>query len=193
MLKNRFFTVLSTIVVGMFFIHSIVLAQDSSLAPRGQDAQKALKFRVKWDGKNIPGITKVSGLTRHTEVVNSRSGGDPNQLRKSPGLTAYKPIVLERRRTHAKEFEQWANKVFNLGSGLGAEVSLKDFRKDIVIELVNEAGQLAMAFKAYRCWPSKYTALSDLGSEENTAATESITLEHEGWERDYTVQEPAGL
>jgi phage tail-like protein len=191
MLKNRFFTVISTILVGMFFIHSTVIAQEYSPPPQAQDAYKTFKFRVKWDGKTIPGITKVGGLTRRTEVVANRSGGDPSMMRKSPGLTAYEPIVLERRRTRDKSFEQWANKVWNFGSGLGAEVSLKDFRKDIVIELYNESGQLAMAFKAYRCWPSKYTALGDLDSEKNAAAIESITLEHEGWERDYAVAEPA--
>lgn len=191
MQKSRFLIVISSVLVGLFFILSNGSSQESSPNPQSQDSFKMFKFRVKWDGKTVAGITKVGGLIRNTEVVTSRNGGDPSMLRKSPGLTAYEPIVLERRRTQAKEFEQWANKVWNLGSGLGAEVSLKDFRKDIIIELYNEAGQLAMAFKIYRCWPSKYTALGNLDAGENAAAIESITLEHEGWERDYAVQEPA--
>jgi phage tail-like protein len=95
-----------------------------------------------------------------------------------------------RGRTHDTEFENWANKVWNYGSSLGTEVSLKDFRKDIVIELYNEAGQLVMAFKVYRCWPSDYVALSDLDANDTSVAFESITLQHEGWERDYAVTEP---
>jgi phage tail-like protein len=186
--QNRFSILVSMIFAATLLSHCIAAAQESSPASQ---AQNAFKFRVKWDGRYIPGITKVGGLTRRTEAVTSRSGGDPSQTRKSPGLTAYKPIVLERPRTHAKEFEQWANKVWNFGSGLGSEVSLRDFRKDVVIELYNEAGQLTMAFRVYRCWPSEYKALSDLDSGTNAPAIETITLEHEGWERDAAVAEPA--
>ena len=82
-------------------------------------------------------------------------------------------------------------RVWNFGSGLGAEVSLADFRKDIVIELYNEAGQLVMAWKVYRCWPSKYVAVSSLNADFCTTAIETLTLQHEGWERDYDVTEPS--
>jgi phage tail-like protein len=158
--------------------------------PHRFDPYKQFKFRVKWNGKYSPGISQVSGLRRTTEVVSHREGGDPSLIRKSPGQTTYEPIFLERGRTHDTEFEQWANKVWNFGSGLGAEVSLKDFRKDILIELYNEAGQLVMAFKVYRCWPSEYVALGDLDSDNTTIASESLLLQHEGWERDYEVTEP---
>lgn len=158
--------------------------------PHRFDPYKGFKFRVKWDNQYIEGISKVSGLIRSTEVVEHREGGDPSMVRRSPGQTRYEPIVLERGRTHDTAFEQWANKVWNLGAGLGSEVSLKDFRKDIIIELYNEAGQLVMAFMVYRCWPSSYTALSDLEANDTLVAVESLTLQHEGWERDYEVKEP---
>jgi phage tail-like protein len=93
--------------------------------------------------------------------------------------------------THDKEFEQWANKVWNFGAGLGSEVSLKDFRKDVVIEIYNEAGQLVIAYKVYRCWVSEYQALPDLDANSSEVALQYITLENEGWERDYAVAEPA--
>jgi len=133
----------------------------------------------------------MSSLRRVTEVVTHREGGDPCTVHKSPGQTSYEPVVLMRGRTHDTEFEKWANKVWNYGSGLGAEASLMDFRKDIIIELYNEAGQLVMAFKVYRCWPSDYIALSDLDANDTSVAFESITIQHEGWERDYSVTEPA--
>jgi len=154
------------------------------------DPYKQFKFRVKWDGRYVAGVDKVSALKRTTEVVCHREGGDPSSQRRSPGQTSYEPIVLVRGRTHDMEFEQWANKVWNYGSGLGSEVSLKDFRKDILIELYNEAGQLVLAFKVYRCWPSDYIALSDLDAGNTSVAFESITLQHEGWERDDEVVEP---
>lgn len=154
------------------------------------DPYKNFKFRVKWDGKYVAGVSKVSALRRTTEVVEHREGGDPSSPRKSPGRTNSAPITLERGVTHDKEFEQWANKVWNLGSGLGAEVSLKDFRKDFVIEIYNEAGQLVIAYRIYRCWVSEYQALPDLDADSTAVLVQHIRLENEGWERDYEVHEP---
>lgn len=154
------------------------------------DPYKQFKFRVKWDGRYVPGITYVSGLTRTTEVVTSRRGGSPSVEQRSPGQTIYEPIVLKRGRTHDQEFEKWVNKVWNFGAGLGSEVSLGDFRKDIIVEMYNEAGQLALAWKVYRCWPSKYSAVTELDANSTQMAIEEVTLEHEGWERDLEVVEP---
>jgi phage tail-like protein len=161
-----------------------------SVNPQRFDPYKQFKFRVKWDGRYVAGVSRVSPLRRRTQVVTHREGGDPSMQRRSPGVTSFDPIVLERGRTHDAEFEQWANKVWNLGAGLGNEVSLKDFRKDIVIELYNEAGQLVMAFRLFRCWPSEYVALGELEANNGAVAFESLTLEHEGWERDYEIKEP---
>jgi phage tail-like protein len=162
-----------------------------SVNPHRFDPYKNLKFRVKWDGRYVAGVSKVSGLRRTTDVVEHREGGDPSSQRKSPGLTKYAPIILERGITHDLEFERWANKIWNLGSGMGDEVSLKDFRKDIYIELYNEAGQLVMAYKVFRCWVSEYQALPDLDANGNAVAIESLTVQNEGWERDHDVVEPA--
>ena len=155
------------------------------------DPYKNFKFRVKWDGKYVAGISKVGALKRSTEPVEHREGGDPSTSRKSPGRTKYEAITLERGVTHDTEFEKWANKVWNFGSGLGAEVSLKDFRKDLIIEVYNEAGQLAIAYKVFRCWVSEYQALPDLDANANAIAIQTLKLENEGWERDYDVVEPA--
>ena len=155
------------------------------------DPYKNFKFRVKWDGRYVAGVSRISALRRTTEVVEHREGGEPNSSRKSPGRTVHAPITLERGVTHDKEFEQWANKVWNFGAGLGSEASLKDFRKDVVIEIYNEAGQLVIAYKVYRCWVSEYQALPDLDANSTEIALQCITLENEGWERDYAVTEPA--
>lgn len=155
------------------------------------DPYKNFKFRVKWEGRYVAGISKVGALKRSTELVEHREGGDPSSSRKSPGRTKYEAITLERGLTHDPEFERWANKVWNYGSGLGSEVSLEDFRKDIIIELYNEAGQLALAYKVYRCWVSEFQAMPDLDANANAIAIETLKLENEGWERDYDVTEPS--
>jgi len=155
------------------------------------DPYKNFKFRVKWDGRYVAGVSKVGSLKRSTELVEHREGGDPSTSRKSPGRTKYEPITMERGVTHDKEFEQWANKVWNFRSATDAEVSLADFRKDITIEVYNEAGQLALAYKVFRCWVSEYQALPDLDANANAVAIQTLKLENEGWERDYEVPEPA--
>jgi phage tail-like protein len=154
------------------------------------DPYKNFKFRVKWDGKYVAGVSKMGPLKRTTQVVTHRDGGDPSSSRKSPGRSEYDPITLERGVTHDVEFEQWANKVWHFTAGLGSEVSLKDFRKDITIEVYNEAGQLAIAYNVYRCWVSEYQALPDLDANANAVAIQHIRLENEGWDRDVNVKEP---
>jgi phage tail-like protein len=154
------------------------------------DPYKNFKFRVKWDGQYVAGISKVGGLKRTTEVVKHREGGDPSSTRKSPGRTEYEAITLERGVTHDVEFERWANKVWNFQGGSGTEVSLKDFRKDLIIEVYNEADQKVLAYNVYRCWVSEFQALPDLDANANAVAIQHIKLENEGWERDYSVTEP---
>jgi phage tail-like protein len=159
--------------------------------PARFDPYKNFKFRVKWDGRYVAGVSKVGALKRTTEVVKHRDGGDPSTSRKSPGRSEFEAVTLERGVTHDPEFEQWANKVWNLGSGLGAEVSLADFRKDVLLELLNEAGQVVKAYRLFRCWVSEFQSMPDLDANANAVAIETLKLENEGWERDYSAIEPS--
>ncbi len=158
--------------------------------PRRFDPYKNFKFRVKWDGRYVAGVSKVSALKRTTEVVKHREGGDPSITRKSPGRTDFDAVTLERGVTHDPEFENWASKVWTLGGGLGAEVSLKNFRKDIILEVYNEAGQKVIAYNIHRCWVSEYQATPEFDANANAVAIQHIKLECEGWERDLSVTEP---
>ena len=176
-------------IAGLLFAPEIAGAQGVLANPPAPPRGTPINFVVKWDGRVIPGISKVSGgLRRKTEVVEYRGGGDPSLNRRSPGKTEYQPIIVKRPRGDDKEFERWANKVWSLGAGLGTEVSLKDFRKDVLIELRDGAGRVLMAFRVYRCWPSEYVALDDLDADDKSVAMEILVLEHEGWERDYEIR-----
>ena len=157
------------------------------------DPYKNFKFRIKWDGRYVAGISKVSGMKRTTEVVEHREGGDPSTSHESPGRNKYEAITVERGLTQDLGFQQWAGLVWNYGAALGAEVSLASFRKDLIIELYNEAGQLAIAYNVYRAWVSEFQALPDLDASGNAIAIESIKMENEGWERDLTLAEPVEL
>ena len=154
------------------------------------DPYKNFKFRVKWDGREVAGVSKVGALKRTTEVVRHREGGDPSSSRKSPGRTEFEAITLERGVTHDPDFEAWANKVWNFGSSAGSESSLADLRKDIVLEVYNEAGQVAIAYKIFRCWVSEFQSLPELDANANAVAIQTLKLENEGWERDIDIPEP---
>lgn len=152
------------------------------------DPYKNFKFRVKWDGKYVAGVSKVSALKRTTDLVTHREGGDPSTSRISPGLTKFEPVTLERGVTHDPEFEAWANLVYHTDGD--AAVSLKNFRKDIILELYNLQGQKVKAYKLFRCWVSEYQAMPELDANSNAVAIESLVLQNEGWERDEDVPEP---
>ena len=158
--------------------------------PQRKDPYKNFKFRVKWDGRYVAGVSKVSALKRTTEVIEHREGADPSSVRRSPGQTKFEAITLERGVSHDTEFARWASKVWNQGAGLGMQVSLQDFRKDVTIEFFNEAGQLVLAYNVYRCWVSEYQALPELDASANAVAIQTLKLEHEGWEEDLEVKEP---
>lgn len=157
------------------------------------DPYKNFRFRLKWDGKYVAGISKVSALKRTTEVVEHRSGGDPTTIRKAPGVTKYEPLTLERGVTHDLEFEAWASLVWRLNNPAGAQIALAGFRKDLLLEMHNEAGQVALVYKIYRAWVSEYNALPELDANANAVAIQSIILQHEGFERDVDVPEPSEL
>jgi len=152
------------------------------------DPYKNMKFRIKWDGRYVAGVSKISALKRSTEPVTHREGGDPSTARVSPSTWKFEPITLERGRTHDPEFETWANLIYSTDGD--ASISLKDFRKDLIIELLNEQGTVALAFKVYRCWVSEYQAMPELDANAHAVAIEHMVIQNEGWERDTAITEP---
>lgn len=152
------------------------------------DPYKNYMFRVWWDGRPVAGISKVSALKRTTEVVSHREGGDFSTPRHSPAGSKYEAVTLERGVTWDLEFEAWANKVYDVSAGVVS--SLKDFRKDVTIQLMNEAGQVVMAYTLFRCWVSEYQATAELDANANAVLIQSIVLQNEGWQRDESVTEP---
>ncbi|MDN3645215.1 phage tail protein [Pontixanthobacter aestiaquae] len=164
------------------------------------DPYRSHKFRLKWDGEYVAGFSKVSALSRSVNVVTHRSGGDPSVSRQMPGQSEYPAITLERGVTHDPAFEQWANKVWDYHNSAhddepqgtsNKDVSLKDFRKDVVLELYNEAGQKVMAYTIFRCWPSEFAALPEMDADGNAVAISRLKLENQGWEKDTSIAQPS--
>jgi phage tail-like protein len=153
------------------------------------DPYRNFKFKVKWDNEYVAGLNKCSALRRTTEVTEWREAGDPTTSRKLPGKTKYETITLEAGVTHDTAFEVWANLVNNFQGD--AAMSLKNFRKDMTIDVFNLAGQKVLSYNVYRCWVSEYQAIPDLDAAANAVMIRTIKLENEGWERDTSVTEPA--
>jgi len=154
------------------------------------DPYRTFKFQVLIDGQVVAGLSKMTALKKKTESVKWRYAGDPSHERQLPGGTSYEPVTLEQGLTHDTVFETWANLVNNV-DGDGA-VSLRNFRKDIVINVLNLQGTVAISYKLFRAWVSEYQALPDFDANNmTTVGIQSITLQHEGWQRDEAVAEPA--
>jgi phage tail-like protein len=151
------------------------------------DPYKDFMFRVKWDGQYVAGLSKMGALKRSTDPIVHREGGDPSHERKSPGKTKYEAVTLERGVTHDQAFAAWADLVHALDN----PISLANFRKDVIVDLFNEAGQKVLSYKLFRCWVSEYQALPPLDGAGTGVAIETLKLENEGWERDESVTEPA--
>jgi phage tail-like protein len=152
------------------------------------DPYKNMKFRIKWDGRYVAGVSKISALKRSTEPVTHREGGDPSTSRVSPSVWKFEPITLERGVTHDPDFEAWANRIYSTDGD--PAISLENFRKDIIIELLNEQAAVAKSYKVYRCWVSEYQALPELDANAHAVAIEHMVIQNEGWERDVAVPEP---
>ena len=154
------------------------------------DPYKSFRFLVYFDTSTTPvaGISKVTGLKRSSDVIEYKEAGNM-VIRKGLGRTKYEPITLERGVTHDPDFETWANAAQVLDKGAPSS-SLKTLRKEVRIELLNEAGQPVHRYIVHRCWVSEYQALGDLDGGSNAILLEHVKLENEGWERDLSLTEP---
>ena len=154
------------------------------------DPYRTFKFQVLIDGKPVAGLKKMGALKKKTEAVKWRTAGDPSHERVLPGGSSYEPITLEQGLTHDPVFEDWAALVNNIEGDAG--MSLKNYRKDIVINVLNLQGQVAMSYKVFRAWVSDYQALPDFDAGSmNAVGIQTVTIQHEGWQRDAAVAEPA--
>jgi len=156
--------------------------------PHRLDPYKAFKFQVILDNRIVPGVSRVSALRRYTEPVVFRSGSFPNHFLSAPGPSKFDSIMLERGVTHDTTFEDWAELAYAPAGD--AAMSLRHFRKDMRINLLNQQGAVVLSYMIYRCWVAEYQPLPELNANGNDVAIETIVLEHEGFERDRAIVEP---
>ena len=149
---------------------------------------KSFKFQLVLDGDVVAGVSRIGGLRRRTEVVPHRDGGMPSHLLTAPGATSFDPIVLERGITEDTTFRDWAELAYSPQGD--AAMSLRDFRKDLRINLLNQQGSVVLSYMVFRAWVSEFEALPELDANGNEIAIERIVLQHDGWEQDRAVSPP---
>jgi len=153
------------------------------------DPYRNFKFRITWNGRTVAAFRKVRGLAQPAREQQEHAAGQTAGRSESRGWTAFEAITFERGVTHDREFEQWANRIWDDYSSPGG-VKLRDLRKDLRIEETDEAGQLVRAYNVFGCWVSDYQAMPDLDAGANAIAIETIVIQNEGWEHD---SEPSEL
>ncbi|MCF6324896.1 MAG: phage tail protein [Gammaproteobacteria bacterium] len=154
------------------------------------DPYRTFMFQVVIDGQPVAGVKKMSALKKTTEAVKWRSAGDPAHERVMPGGTSYEPVTLEQGLTHDPVFENWANLVNNIQGN--AAMSLVNYRKDVVLNVLNLQGAVAISYRLSRAWVSEFQALPEFDAGTmNTVGIQTLILHHEGWERDTSVTEPS--
>ena len=121
------------------------------------DPYRNFKFRLSWDGRCVAAASKMSGFDR-------------------------KAITLERGVTHDPEFERWTNGVEAFDADPAREFSLEEIRRDLIVEVCDESGVPALAYRIRRCWVSDYQSVPDLDANANAVAIERLTLQNDGWE-----------
>ncbi len=151
------------------------------------DPYRNFRFQVKLDGQYVAGLTKMGALKRTTEMVEFREAGINITSRKLPGKSSYQAVMLEAGVTYDTTFEDWANLVNDFASH--SITNLGEFRKNVIIDVFNEAGQKVLSYNLYRCWVSEYQALPDLDAGANAVAITTIKLEYEWFARDLDVNE----
>ena len=153
------------------------------------DPYKNFKFRVLWETTPVAGLSKMSAIKRSTEVIEWREAGGPSIVRKLPGRTKFEPVTLESGLSHDTKLIAWADQVNNpLGD---AAMSLKNYRKDVTVEVHNMQGTPVMAFTLLRAWVAEFQALPEMDANANAVAIQTLKFEYEGFKVEATPAEPA--
>lgn len=154
------------------------------------DPYRTFKFQVVIAGRTVAGLSKMGALKKSTEVVNWRSAGDPSMQRAIPGGSKNETIAFEQGLSHDPIFEEWANAVNNVADG-DAGMSLRNYRRTVVINVLNLQGVPAISYLLRRAWVSEFQALPEFDANNmNTIGIQSITVAYEGFVRDAAVTEP---
>lgn len=128
-------------------------------------------FQVDWGGAKLS-FTEASGLTMEVDVIEYRHSDSKEFSKiKMPGMRKYSNITLKRGTFQGDyDYYNWLSEI---------QTDRANTRRDVVIRLLNETHEPVASWKAVRCFPIKIQA-SDLKSDGNEVAIETVEIAHEG-------------
>ncbi len=139
------------------------------------DPYKNFRFRILMDGKPVAGVSKVSSLKRTTALT--LATGTATAPRKLPARTKFETITLERGVTNDAGFASWAQSAANGSTKGSAKASGTTQRRDFVLEVLSESGDVTGIYELRQCRVSAFQALPDLDSKANALAIQHLKLE----------------
>ncbi len=127
-------------------------------------------FQVKWDSQ-VMLFQEVSGLDIQSEEIKYRHGDSPEfSVIKMPGMKKVGNITMK------KGIFKGDNKFWDWFK----QIKMNTIKRlPVTISLLDETGKTTMVWTLTNAWPTKITG-TDLKSEGNEVAIESIEIVHEG-------------
>ncbi len=127
-------------------------------------------FQVKWDS-TVMSFQEVSGLDVEAQPIEYRHGDSPEfSTIKMPGIKKAGNITMKKGIYKSdNKFWDWFN-----------QIKMNTIKRlPVTISLLDEAGAPTMVWTLANAWPTKITG-TDLKSDGNEVAIESIEIVHEG-------------
>ncbi len=127
-------------------------------------------FQVKWDSE-VMSFQEVSGLDIQSEEIKYRHGDSPEfAVIKMPGMKKVGNITMKKGIFKSdNKFWDWFK-----------QIKMNTIKRlPVTISLLDEAGSATMVWTLTNAWPTKITG-TDLKSEGNEVAIETIEIVHEG-------------
>ena len=136
------------------------------------------------------GFSEVQLPKANISEIPYRENIDNQRFSKIPGLVKYDPISLRRGVTRSRDFYDWYRLVneelalTNVAQELSKDakfspVQSENFRKDMIVEVMDRSGQTVKAWYMFNCWPIAYKPGNDLTANSEEKLIEEITLTYE--------------
>jgi phage tail-like protein len=149
-----------------------------------EDPLKVFNYVVEIQGFARFGFSKCSAPQPTTEDIKYREGGQNATVLKSPGLTSFGDITLDRGQILAagagsKDILNWYQQVFDVRNKTSA--SSGTFRLDVDIVQFNKEGVEVLRWRLKNCWPKGMKPFSDLDALQSENSIEQMILVNEGF------------
>lgn len=146
------------------------MADDGSAQSNTVWPMPKFHFQVKWDAE-VMSFQEVSGLDVEAQPIEYRHGDSPEfSTIKMPGIKKSGNVTMKKGIFKSdNKFWDWFK-----------EIKMNTIKRvPVTISLLDETGAPTMVWTLTNAWPTKITG-TDLKSDGNEVAIESIEIVHEG-------------